>query len=165
MEPLISGPGFELTPLLPPEQLNEYFEIGDPLNPADRVDYLGEFYGVDLRFGEDFLTQADGDLQLTTGLEAFRANLARALVTRKGDIFWRPDYGIGLQEFLNARPTAEARAEMENRIRSTLGSNPDVEEVVEASVTQSASGDLIEVNIRAFVLGEDVLVAFGISAA
>ena len=119
-------------------------------------DHLARLYGVDLFFQQgDHLLMGNGDLALTRGLGAFRANFARALVTTPGDIFWRPDYGIGLVEFLNARATAAASYEMKNRIQQYLSSEPAVEEVTRNEVTISRDTiGLVEVFVDVVVSGQ-----------
>ncbi len=133
-----------------------YFEIGDPQQPGGSRDLLAEIYGRDLRFGEDFLLlAASGDLQRTTGLEALRASLTRAIVLEPGEIFWRPDYGIGLTNFLNLPASAANIHEMKNRISSTLASDPAVEEVFDPSVVVSRDGGLIEISVKVRIAGQE----------
>jgi hypothetical protein len=56
---------------------------------------------VDLSYPGDLVVRGSGDLERTTGLGALRAAFARALITTPGELFWRPNYGVGATEFLN----------------------------------------------------------------
>jgi len=142
------------------------YNYGLPAVPGDEgiIDHLARIYGVDLYYQEgDFLLQGNGDLALTKGLGAFRANFARAIATPPGDIFWRPTYGIGLVEFLNKPATAANIYEMKNRIQQTLGADPAVEEVTrnDVLVSRDVTG-LIEVFVDIVVSGQPSSLHFAI---
>jgi phage baseplate assembly protein W len=134
------------------------YNYGLPAVPGTEglADHLARLYGVDLFYQQgDFLLQGNGDLALTTGLGAFRASFARALATPPGDIYWRPNYGVGLVEFLNLPATAANFHEMKNRIQQTLGSDPAVEEITRNEVTLSRNvTGLIQVFVDVVVGGQ-----------
>jgi hypothetical protein len=119
-------------------------------------DHLARLYGVDLFFQQgDFLLQGNGDVRLTRGLGAFKANFARSLVTPPGDIFWRPRYGIGLVEFLNARATAGTIYEMKARIQTSLSENAAIEEISRNDVLVSRDPiGLIEIFVDIVLSGQ-----------
>jgi hypothetical protein len=165
--PILVGPGFVVEDMglatrgrLTPTTV---FEVGDPLPPSEAgaTDLLGRFYGVDLRMTTDYLVMGSGDLQRTEGLEALKASFARALVTVPGGIFWRPDWGIGITDFLNRRASAADIHEMKNRIRTTLASDPAVDEVSAPEVVVNADG-MIEVNVDVKIAGQVQPIALGI---
>jgi phage baseplate assembly protein W len=139
------------------------FEVGDPLpgGAAPAADMLGRLYGVDLRFELDYFVMGSGDLERTQGLEALKASFARSLVTTPGEIFWRPTFGIGITDFLNQRPTAAMIHEVKNRIRSTLLSDPAVEEVSKLDVIASADGSF-QVHVTVRIAGQVQPIALGI---
>ena len=165
--PFLTGPGFFVEDLglatAGYVTAPAYFDVGDPIAPgsASAVELLGRFYGVDLRFGLDLIARGSGDLQRTAGLEALKANFARELVIAPGGIFWRPDYGIGLVEFLNKRATAENIAEMKRRIQVNLMSDPAVEDLTRLDVFVVADG-LIEVFVDIRIAGQVQPIALGI---
>ncbi len=84
-------------------------------------------------------------------------------MTTPGGIFWRPDYGIGITDFLNVRASAAEIVEMKNRIRSTLASDPAVEEVSPPEVVVNANG-MIEVKVDIKVAGQVQPIALGVRA-
>jgi len=153
--PLLSGPGFFVEDLgiathgvVQPDIV---YEVGEPLpaGAAPATDMLGRLYGVDLRFELDYFVTGASDLERTRGLEALKASFARALVTRPGEIFWRPTYGIGIVDFLNLKATTAMIHEVKNRIRSTLLSDPAVEALPRLDVFASADGSFeVFVNLR-----------------
>jgi len=142
------------------------YNYGLPAVPGTEgvQDHLARLYGVDLFYQEgDFLLQGSGDLQLTKGLGAFRANFARSLATPPGNLFWRPNYGIGLVEFLNRPATAANIWEMKNRIQQTLGSDPAVEEITRNDVLLDRDViGLIEVFVDVVVSGQPTSLNFAI---
>jgi len=167
--PILTGPGFivedmglaakgAITP-------TTYFEVGDPIAPSGMgaTDLLGRFYGVDLRMMTDYLVMGSGDLQRTKGLEALKASFARALVTTRGGIFWRPEYGIGITDFLNRRASAAEIMDAQNRIRTTLASDPAVEQMDSPQVVVTAGG-LVEIMVTVQVAGQIQPIALGIRA-
>lgn len=144
------------------------FEVGLPAvrTGQDIKTHLTRIHGVDLRFHTDFFLKANGDLQLTSGLEAFRNNLARSLVTPKGALHWRPDYGIGLVEFLNMKASAANVYEMQNRIHLNLRAEKSVEKISRNEVRMGV-GDpgVIEVFVNVVASGQPLHAALEIRSA
>ncbi len=112
---------------------------------------LVQIYGVDLRMGQfEYLLDSQTDIQLTEGLETVKANIARALITEPGELFWAPDYGVGLPAFLNQNVTAEMFEEIRNRIRASLEVNDDIVDIRSIEAELQDSQIIIDVQ---FVLG------------
>ena len=159
---LFGGPGFIVSDLaiathgvVTPDIIYNYALPAVP-GTQNTEDHLARLYGVDLLFDQgDYRLQGNGDLALTRGLEAFKANFARSLVVRPGDIFWRPNYGIGLVEFLNAPATAANIFEMKNRIQQSLTSDAAVEEITRNDIEISRNPiGLIEIFTSVVVAGQ-----------
>ncbi len=134
------------------------FQYGLPAPRSGQTveSHLSRIHGVDLEYRGDFFLKANGDLLLTKGLGAFKANFARSLVTPKGALFWRKDYGIGLTEFLNKSRTAGNIHEMQNRIHVYLRSERAVEEITRNEVRVALEPGLIEVFVDLTVTGRPV---------
>ena len=165
--PILFGPGFMVEDmgiatrgLLTP---TPYYEVGDALAPSEvgATDLLGRFHGVDLRMTTDYLMTGSADLQRTKGLEALKASFARALVTIPGGIFWRPGYGIGATDYLNKSASAAQIMDLQNRIRTTLASEPAVDEVKSPQVVVNSDG-MIEVMVTVMIAGQVTPIALGI---
>lgn len=56
----------------------------------------------DFRFGDDFDITPQGDLGLVTGVDNIRQALLSRLLTTKGTLVHRPEYGVGIKNFLGA---------------------------------------------------------------
>lgn len=169
---LFGGPGFMVSDL----SIATGGVIGAPIAfqyglPASRAgqtveNHLARIYGVDLKMENDFFVNGNKDIRLTTGLGAFKANLARALVTPKGAIWWSKDYGIGLVEFLNQKASAANLHEMQNRIHLNLRAEPAVEEVSRNQVIAGvANPGVIEVYVNVIVSGQALHIALEIRSA
>ena len=165
--PILSGKGFLVEDLslatggmVRPDIV---YEVGDPLaaGQLQATDILGRLYGVDLLFQLDYAVTGARDLERTRGLEALKASFARALVTKPGEIFWRPTYGIGITDFLNRATTAQMIHEVKNRIKTTLLSDPAVESLPKLEVFVSASG-MFEVFVDLKIAGQVEPMALGV---
>lgn len=119
-----------------------------PLTPK-QVDDDPAFYGEDVYFeiaapdvvlGEaDYVVTAGGDYATVNGREALRQSLTRRVITNPGEWATKPNYGAGARQYVKARNTPDARAELESRIRTQCLIDPRVERV--ESVVMSAFGD------------------------
>lgn len=131
------------------------FTLEDTTPGATRNDLLAARVGHDIAWSGDFDVTSRGDLALVRGLGSLRANLMRALVTRPGELFWTPDYGIGAQDFLGLKASAENILALESRIRDSLLSHPLVDGV---SVKARFASDFraIEIDLRVRVGGSEM---------
>jgi phage baseplate assembly protein W len=112
------------------------------------TDVLGERFGFDLRFRDsDLVVRANGDVQLTEGSESVTANIERELVTVLGELFWRPNYGIGVPERLNLQASSVLLSDLSARIRQALEDKPQVREVVRVSVQLGAATGQVDVDV------------------
>lgn len=77
---------------------------------------------TDIRLdGEWQLTQAtDGDAPLCSGVDCLIQNIALEAVTQPGDLFYAPEFGWGLQEFIQSEDGELIRLEIRQRIRRGL---------------------------------------------
>lgn len=77
---------------------------------------------TDIRLSDSWqLTQAaDGDAPLCTGLACLYQNIVLEALTQPGDLFYDPDFGWGLYDFIQAEDSALTRLELEQRARVNL---------------------------------------------
>ena len=77
---------------------------------------------TDVRLNDTWqLTAAtDGDAPLCADLECLFQNIALEAVMQPGDLFYDPDFGWGLYDFLGSENDALPRPEMTQRVRVNL---------------------------------------------
>lgn len=77
---------------------------------------------TDIRLDEAWqLTQAtDGDAPLCSGRDCLLQNIALEAVTQPGDVFYAPEFGWGLQEFIQSEDSELTRLEIQQRVRRGL---------------------------------------------
>ena len=103
--------------------------------------FLEELFGVDLDLNDfEYLLASTSDLKLTKGANAVKNNITRALVTEPGELFWAPNYGVGLIGLINAPASADMFDKIRNRVKATLSSNPDVDEIKRVDVFEQGDG-------------------------
>ena len=89
------------------------------------------------------LTQAaDGDAPICSGLECLYQNIILEALTQKGDLFYDPDFGWSLYDFIQSEDDELTRLEIEQRARLGLQKREVIlPETIQASV--SFDGDTI----------------------
>jgi phage baseplate assembly protein W len=63
---------------------------------------VDEFYLEDLVHEGTLLESSSGDLDTVRGLSNLKQALYHRLITRKGSLIHRPDYGVGIKDYQNA---------------------------------------------------------------
>lgn len=72
---------------------------------------------VDLYHEDDFALGATGDITLVSGQDNLRQAIYHRLVTVKGSLAHRPDYGVGLKNYLGAPLTPNTQLEIMREIQ------------------------------------------------
>lgn len=67
-------------------------------------------------FGVDISALPDLDFRLQSGLPNLAEAVARRLMTPRGGLFYDPDYGLDLRQYLNEALTDEVRYEIETLV-------------------------------------------------
>jgi hypothetical protein len=171
--PLFAGPGFVVESVGPPfgphQDAHDYFEIPPPRLPAAPPgDPVADAFGRDLRLLEgDIVIDGNGDATLTRGSEAVYKAIGRALVIRPGELPWRPDFGAGLQDFLNLPGNEENLSEMRNRIDRTVLSFTAVDEILNRSVEIPIESEspAVRIHLKLRVAGQPQSIALQVRAA
>jgi phage baseplate assembly protein W len=103
--------------------------VATPAPPAPPVvDTYG--LGVDL----DCLTDITPGLALAAGTDNLMKALARRLITPRGGLFYDPDYGLDLREYLHAGVTAAQIATLSGSVEAEVEKDPRVQSA-DASVS------------------------------
>lgn len=117
---------------------------------SEQIEQSNRFYGSDIwldvaapdvQLGQaKYVTTAAGDWALARGREALRQSLLRRLVTNPGEWQTKPDYGVGARQYVKAKNTSTARAELESRIRTQFARDPRVHSVQLVTLTPLDDG-------------------------
>lgn len=83
----------------------------------------------DIRLDEDWqLTRAaDGDAPVADGLEEFLQGIRLESMTQEGDLFYDPEYGWSLLDFIQRDGDELTILEIQERVRSRLSRHPEVD--------------------------------------
>lgn len=83
----------------------------------------------DIRLDEDWqLTRAaDGDAPVAEGLEEFLQEIRLESMTQEGDLFYDPEYGWSLLDFIQRDDSELTRLEIQDRIRRKMARHPGVD--------------------------------------
>jgi phage baseplate assembly protein W len=87
--------------------------------------------GKDILFDGDFRVSATGDYILLEGKEALRQAIYRRLLTRPGEYRARPEYGVGVLDFVKRRRVQSTLDELRQRVVDQLSLDSRISEVVD----------------------------------
>jgi phage baseplate assembly protein W len=83
----------------------------------------------DIFFDSDYLVSRDGDWTVVEGTEAMRQALYHRLITSPGEFKMRPDYGVGVLDFVKEAMTAAMVEQLKTRIRTNLLQDRRIQDV------------------------------------
>lgn len=101
---------------------------------------IDEAYLEDLLFNDDFETAPNGDFALVNGINNLRQALFNRLVTTKGSLAHRPNYGVGIQRYQNAPATLATQRKMALDIDEQFKQEKRVLKLVSVQVTFQDGG-------------------------
>lgn len=110
---------------------------------------------VDLEHKGDFSNNEKGDLKTIQGIDNLRQAIYNRLVTSKGTIIHRPDYGVGAKSYQGAISSLEKQRELALGIREQLLEDTRIESVDSVRFTpdeDSRTGTFI-INVKITVAG------------
>lgn len=113
-----------------------------------------DVFGFDMFFQDDFEITAGGDYKLIGGEENVKAAIYRRLLTRPGEYRFRPDYGVGIQDFVKKSPTTTLLDQLRQRIVDNLSLDTrlaQIEVTVESDTLRNIP--ILRVLVRAVVGG------------
>lgn len=93
--------------------------------------------------GDGFLVAADGDIDTVSGIENVKAALFRRLMVVPGTLVHRPNYGVGVKNFLNAVNSLDNQRALATRIKEQFELDFRVREMIGMRVTTEEGGKVI----------------------
>ena len=82
---------------------------------------------VDLEFGVK--SSPSGDIELISGLENLKQRLFSRLITTRGTLCHRPDFGVGLLSYVGAISSIDSKRRLASDIKEQLEKDPQVKKV------------------------------------
>jgi len=109
----------------------------------------------DIKHVKDYVIRdGTGDLDTIEGLDNMKQALLRRLITEKGAIIHRPDYGVGLKQFQNAPNRLDDRRQLALRINEQFLEDDRVQEVLGVQVnSEDLTPDQVTIVVRVLVVG------------
>lgn len=117
--------------------------------PPDAADERMRLLGKDIYFDGDYAVTAAGDYATVEGVAALRASIYRRLITRPGEFRARPNYGVGITDFVKKRNTTATLDELRQRVMDQLSLDPRVAEVGEVVVEPIEDGLRLGIVVQA----------------
>lgn len=105
--------------------------------------------GRDVYQENDMKVNPRGDLSTVAGVDSLLLKIDRMLVTNPGEVFHRPDFGIGIIRFQNQPNTADNAVKLRNEIVRNLAKDPDIERVLEVKVQRQEHKVFVRVSVVA----------------
>ena len=102
---------------------------------------IENMYLKDLHFKSDFATSKSGDVLRISGKENLNQALLHRLVTVKGSLVHRPEFGVGVKEFQNNIANMASQRELAIRIREQFVLEPRVNKVTSVRITKYEEDD------------------------
>lgn len=113
-----------------------------------------ELYGTDIAFKGDFVVTATGDLDKISALDNLKDAIMRRIFTSPGAIVHRPNYGVGLKNYLNGINSLSRQQSLAGKIKEQLEQDERIEKVLGVRVEQSAAVEgLVKVFVRVQPVG------------
>lgn len=83
-------------------------------------------YGSDIIFDKDFEVLPAGDVSLTEGTGCLVQDIIHRLLTPKGDLFYNPDYGLDIYQYINDEENFLNRIGLIKEVKNTVQKDPRV---------------------------------------
>lgn len=115
---------------------------------------LDETYGTDIRHYKDFVRTAEGDLETISGLDNVKEAIFRRIVTTKGSIVHRPNYGCSLKNYQNAPASLANKRKLALEIQDQVEEDPRVRELLGVDfISSDTEPEKFELKIRVDLAG------------
>jgi hypothetical protein len=115
---------------------------------------INEFYKTDIAFKSDFVKTAAGDLDIISGVENVKEALFRRLITVKGSLIHRPDYGVGIKLFQGSMNSLPKQRQITNLIQEQFIRDSRVDEVLGVSINYSdKEPQKVTIHVRVKLVG------------
>ena len=114
---------------------------------------IADILGVDIDHSKDFFI-LDGDLLTIKGVGNLKRALLRRLVTYPGSLIHRPEYGVGIKDFMNAPNTLQTRRELAAKIGENFLRDERVESVLSVKIERNdLQPQLTKITVRVKLTG------------
>ena len=119
---------------------------------------ITETMGTDVKHKGDYVKRSSGDRDLIAGLDNLKEALLRRLITVKGSLNHRPNYGVGVKLYINSLNTLSKQRELANQIQEQFSLDPRVDQVTGVAVTfDDRTPELTYIVVRVKPVGYDEL--------
>jgi phage baseplate assembly protein W len=138
--------------------------VGSP-RVADVDQLTSDLYGLDLAFRDDLLIGPGGDYLLTDGRETIRQAVMRRLATAPGEYAVRPQYGVGVGQYVKRRLTRATLDELRQRIVDQLAQEDRIEGAdvtVESWARNNQPG--VRITVKCTIVGQPANLQFDVQA-
>jgi phage baseplate assembly protein W len=113
-----------------------------------------EFYKKDLAFKGDYVKTASGDLDTVQGIANVSQALYNRLITVKGTLIHRPDYGVGIKNFQNSISSLDTQRQLASSINEQFTRDPRVEKILGVSINyKDKTPEMVEISIKVRLVG------------
>lgn len=116
---------------------------------------INENFLIDLEFGVK--EAQNGDIQLISGIENLKQALFNRLITVKGSLSHRPDYGVGVQLWQGAVGSIDKQRQLAIEIKKQFEKDPRVSKVTSVAIKPDESNPsifIVQYKIEAVGIGE-----------
>jgi phage baseplate assembly protein W len=115
---------------------------------------ITETYGTDIRHYKDFVRTNTGNLETISGLDNIKEAIFRRIMTTKGTIIHRPNYGCSLGNYQNAPASLANKRKIALEIQDQLIQDPRIKEVLGVSFdTTNKEPDKFILKVRIDLIG------------
>lgn len=115
---------------------------------------LTETYLTDIKHHKDFIITTRGDLETISGIDNVKESILRCIMTVKGSIVHRPNYGVGLPNYQNGIASLGNQRKIAMDIQDQLELDPRIEEVISVNFdTEDLTPDLYTLNVKVNLIG------------
>lgn len=111
---------------------------------------MNYIYKTDLSFG----VSPTGDLERISGIENVREELLRRLITSPGTLVHRPEYGVGVKDYLNGINRLGNKRQLAIKIQEQFTQDPRVASLLGVQISEDPSNThMVSIIIRVELIG------------
>lgn len=131
---------------------------------ANISEILKVLFGKDVMFTNDTKVGKNGDYLVWDENEALRQAIYRRLMTSPGEFATRPEYGVGVRNYVKKRMGRATLDELRQRIEDQLSKEDRIERVIEAKVTAATFGNStgVRIYVKVQALGQEQRFSFDV---
>lgn len=113
-----------------------------------------ETFLQDIAFKNTLESSPSGDLQAVSGYENVKQQLFHRLITQPGKLVHRPDYGVGIKDFLNSVNSISNQRALALRIDEQFRKDLRVQDVLNVSVKiEDNKPELCIITVKVLLVG------------